>query len=208
MFATRAKCLLWMLAGPALLSACSDGSLEPPQGAISLRYGATTTGSKAPVCPPLDHVSNAPVALDGTAQVTGAGMLSRAIDGRAGDWVKCRVAPQGDQYAVTAEIVSTGLGPSGAEVTADLLVQVTLGEDQAGVQGTVHASDDATGIGRYVSDACLFSVQADSAENARLGVAPGRFWASVRCAQIDDMRNFAGNECALTGYVAVDHCSQ
>ena len=87
-------------------------------------------------------------------------------------------------------------------------VEVTLGDNQSDVEGTVHASDDATGIGRYVSDACLFSVLPDSAENQRLGVEPGRFWASVRCAQIDDMRNFAGNECAIEGYVAVEHCSQ
>ncbi len=191
----------------ALLNGCSDPALPPPSGVMSLTF-STQTGAKAPVCPPADHLANAPVSLSGMPQVTGTGLFSEARDGMNEDWVRCSVLADGAKYQVTGEVISTGVDATGARVTSDVFAHVTIGENEQGALGSVHLSDGATGVGRYVSEACLFSVLPDQGANARLSVSPGRVWAHVTCAQIDDMRNFAGNECALDGYMAFDHCSQ
>jgi hypothetical protein len=174
---------------------------------MSLTF-STQSGGKAPLCPPADHLSNAPPSLGGTPQVTGTSLFSQAHDGQGGDWIKCSVQADGDKYHVTAEAITSGLDAMGVQVTSDLFARVTIGENQEDVQGTIHVSDGATGLGRYISDACLFTVLPDPGNNARLGVSAGRIWAEVHCAQIDDMRNFSGQECALDGYLAFDHCTQ
>ena len=166
---------------------------------------------KKVVCPPSlmgNHLANAPVSLSGMEQVNGASVYGKAVDGVAGNWVQCSVVPDGDKYRVNAEIISSGVDATGSQVTSDLFARVTIGKGQQEVLGAFHLSDGATEPGRYVSEVCLFSVQPDGAANARLGISPGRIWARVHCAQIDDMRNFTGNECGLDGYLKFDDCTQ
>jgi len=190
-----------------LLTSCSDGALPRSQGVASLHFEKSLSGTATTICPLLDHQMNSPISPLGMPLVTGSASFDDAVDGQATNYVKCRVAPELDKYRVTGEVITTGLGADGSEVTTDVSVQVLIGENDTQLEGTLHASDDKTGIAPYVSDACLFTVL-PSADAPALGIGPGHVWAQVSCAQIDDMRNFRGDECAIQGFIKFDACGQ
>lgn len=124
----------------------------------------------------------------------------------------CRVAPRGDDYVVSAQIEATGTDPEGNALMTEVGVQVVIGEEEEGAQGTVYITDQRSQF-TFSSDTtitppkpgCLFSV--NSAGGTHLGVAPGRIWARVQCPHIQDNRNRAKQECQISdGFIALDDC--
>jgi hypothetical protein len=203
-----------VLLGWSLLS-CGDAPLPAAEGAAAIHYALASTGSKTPVCRPQPHWSNYPVAPLDSQVVTASEITDKAIDGSPGNMVHCRISLQGDRYAVSAEIRSAGMDPTIGSFTADLAFSLLIGENEAGIRGTVYASDLATGQTTFTSDidlyppkpGCLFSVVPQA--NEKLGVGPGHIWARVSCPHLSDWRNQANEECAIDdGYVFFEHCSQ
>jgi hypothetical protein len=196
------------LLGPlTLLVACSEDSLAQAQGAASLHFGASLSPAAETVCPVLDHVVNAPRFFDGVQPLSGSAAGVLATDGIGNDYVKCRVAPELDKYRVTGDMVVTGTDASGFDLRSEFSVQVLIGENDHYIEGLMLAADETTGIAAFASDSCLFSVL-PTPDAPALGVAPGHIWARVLCAQIDDVRNFRGDECSITGYFTFDHCAR
>src|SRR5439155_23908092 len=124
----------------------------------------------------------------------------------------CRVAPQGEQYVVSGELLATGTDANGSAMMTQVAVRVVIGREQAGAQGTLYVADQKSTMA-FSSDTtiippkpgCLFSVS--PADDSQLGVAPGRMWARVECAHIQDNRNRAKQECQISeGYIVLQDC--
>ena len=138
---------------------------------------------------------------------------ARIVDGQEGARVRCRVAPQGTKYAVSAEIVSAGTGPAGEPLSTDISLSVLIGAGEADAQGTLYAADQKSMQARFSSDTvvippkagCLFSVASTGRSN--LGVGQGIVWGTVSCAHLGDQRNQASEECAIDqGFFAFENC--
>jgi hypothetical protein len=157
---------------------------------------------------PGPHWSNAPAtavdAAQTTATATAAGLV---VDSVGGAVVTCSVVAAGQAYVVTGEIHSAT--SDGANWT-DVAVSVTI-DNENDAQGTVYITDQKSQF-TFSSDTaivppkpgCTFSAHA---QNDQLGVAPGRLWASVRCAHLNDNRNRAAQECQIaSGFVVLENC--
>jgi len=186
-----------------------SGGPRPPaaQGAASIHFN-NPPGSAlgAPKCPPGPHWLNAPVTADPVQQTTQFKLGTEAVDGERGNTVTCKVALVGGRFAVSGEISSAGTSPSG-ELTADIIVDVTIGAGESGVVGTLAISDDKTVQARYQSNACKFSVAPMNASG--LSIAPGRVWAGVTCDLIADPLDLGGEACVVdSGFFVFENCTQ
>jgi hypothetical protein len=206
---------LLALLAPAL--ACTDPGLPVAQGAASLQWTDSFSGTKTPQCVPGPHWSNAPVSANDPPSVT-ADQISggRVVDGQGGAKVMCRVSPRGDQFVVTGEMHSTGTDPQGNPLLTEIAVTFTIAAGQPDAQGTLYVTDQKSGDFAFSSDTsvippkpgCNFSVAPTDA-NSGLGVGPGHIWASVQCPHISDWRNRNKAECKIpSGYIVLENCLQ
>jgi hypothetical protein len=192
---------------------CGDPSLPIARGAAALHWDISLSGKQAPECVPGPHWSNVPVWPNDTPSVTANQVSSGPVEnGHDGVTVTCRVAPQGEQFAVSGEIYATGSDTDGHPKMTQVAVRAVIGHEQDGAQGTLYIADEKSDLA-FSSDTtiippkpgCLFSV--NSADDSQLAVAPGRIWARVTCPHIQDNRNRAKQECQISeGYILLEGC--
>jgi len=194
-----------------LVAACSDPAPPAGQGAASL-YLNTTNAVVGSFCPASVHWVNVPFAKAGGQQTSATAKGALAVDGEAEMGVTCSVRANGSAFDVAADLRSpafdtTTTPPTPVNPTI-IAIQTNIADDQAGAQGTVSVKDAKSGT-EYGSSACTFTVKHVNPSDA-LGVAPGRFWASVACPSVRDSLNQDPMAvCQIgPGFVVLENCAQ
>ena len=191
-----------------LVAACSDPVPPAGQGAASL-YLTTTSAVVGANCTPGVHWVNVPFAKAGGQQTSATAKGAVAVDGEGEMGVTCSVRASGNSFEVSASLRSPASDPQGMRVNPTLVsLRTTIADGQAGAPGSLSIQDAKTGT-EYDSTECTFSVTHVGA-NDQLGVAPGRFWASVSCPSFKDPSNPDMKAvCQIApGYIVVENCAQ
>jgi len=187
------------------LASCGDAVHPASQAVVSLHVAQLGSGSNLS-CTPGPHWASVPYNPLGGQQVSATSAGARALDGENGMTVKCTVAPAGDKFKVTANLVSPAVNAGNTLTPTTIVFSTTIGAGEEGAPGRLEQQNDDKTEASYRADACSFSVKPGPGE--RLQIEPGRVWGSFTCTKLSDPGD-PGSGCRVDqGYFVLENCDE